>query len=209
MKQFQGMSVPLHIASFRKVSDLIYYEGPLLSHYVSPAGENYLFYWVDSDDKYNRWLVVRTDENTIEKYVSGQVSLHSVITKPNDGFVYMVDIDNDIQYHNIKVLPPTEFPDDYLPDEDSFYLNVKQPNSEVIRSTGKFYLLDIHSGRYAFESDGCLSTYGFFSDRLLPLMETITFSKFYNIIVERSFRNVPGMEVSVRDCMISLNEVAR
>lgn len=209
MKQFQGLSVPLHIASFRKVSDLIYYEGPLLSHYVSPAGENYLFYWVDSDDHYNRWLVVRTDENTIERYVSGQVSLHSVITKPNDGFVYMVDIDNDIQYHNIKVLPPTEFPDDYLPDEDSFYLNAKQPNSEVIRSTGKFYLLDIHSGRYAFESDGCQSTFGIFSDSLLPMMETITFSKFYNITVERSFRNVPGKDVCVRDCMISLNEAAR
>ncbi len=209
MKQFHGLSVPLHIESFRKVSDLIYYEGPLLSHYVSPAGENYLFYWVDSDDEFNRWLVVRTDDNTIERYIAGQVSLRDIIAVPNDGFVYMVDIDNDIKYHNIIVLPPTDFPDDYLPDADSFYLNAKQSNSEVFHSTGKFYLLDIHAGRYAFESDGRLSMYGSFSDSLLPLVKTITFSKFYNIIVERSFCNVPGKDVRVRDCMISLNEVAR
>ncbi|MDR1937799.1 MAG: hypothetical protein LBQ73_04790, partial [Tannerellaceae bacterium] len=91
------------------------------SHYKSNKGENYLFYWVDANDKYNRWIVIRTDIYSILQYLEKRISLHSIITQPNDGFVYIVDIDNCVNYHNIKLVPIACLPEDYTPTENSFY----------------------------------------------------------------------------------------
>ena len=57
MKTINGFSINFDFSKLIKVADLIYYDGPLLSHYVSNKGENYLFYWVDVDNEYNRWVV--------------------------------------------------------------------------------------------------------------------------------------------------------
>ena len=53
MKTINGFSINFDFSKLIKVADLIYYDGPLLSHYVSNKGENYLFYWVDVDNEYN------------------------------------------------------------------------------------------------------------------------------------------------------------
>lgn len=47
MKTINGFSINFDFSKLIKVADLIYHDGPLLSHYVSNKGENYLFYWVD------------------------------------------------------------------------------------------------------------------------------------------------------------------
>jgi hypothetical protein len=39
-----------------KVSDLLYYEGPLLSHFRDSNDNHFFFYWVDVNEVYNRWL---------------------------------------------------------------------------------------------------------------------------------------------------------
>lgn len=54
MKTINGFSINFDFSKLIKVADLIYHDGPLLSHYVSNKGENYLFYWVDVDNEYNR-----------------------------------------------------------------------------------------------------------------------------------------------------------
>lgn len=121
MIQVNGFNVSLDIQSFQKISDLIFFEGPLLSHYMSERGDNYLFYWVDSDDHFNRWLIVRTSLETIQDYIEKKISLYEVVSKPNDGFLYMVDIDENVEYHDLKLVQPNSLPDDYLPETDSFY----------------------------------------------------------------------------------------
>ena len=103
MKTINGFSINFDFSKLIKVADLIYHDGPLLSHYVSNKGENYLFYWVDVDNEYNRWVVIRTDIFSIQQYLEKKSTLHSIITQPNDGFVYTVDIDDKIHYHNISV----------------------------------------------------------------------------------------------------------
>ena len=50
------------------MADLIYFDGPLLSHYVTTKGDNYLFYWIDQDETNNRWMFIRTDYDNIQKY---------------------------------------------------------------------------------------------------------------------------------------------
>lgn len=104
-----------------KVSDLIYYDGPLLSHYQSLSGEDYLFYWVDTDDTFNRWLIINISIVKLQDYLNRKISLLNLITELDAGLVYKVDIDNDIQYHNFELLYIHELPESYLPNKNSFY----------------------------------------------------------------------------------------
>lgn len=121
MKDVQGFDIEYDFSGFKKIADLIYFDGPFLSHYVSDKGDDYLFYWVDRDEQDNRWLVLRINIASLQKYIGKEISLHDLIAHPNDGYLYIVDIDNDIHYHNIKLVQPSALPEEYLPDTNSLY----------------------------------------------------------------------------------------
>lgn len=111
----------LPIKGLRKVSDLIYYEGPLLSHFQSSNNENYLFFWADVDTEFNRWLIVRVSIERLQAYLNGKLPFYNIITEPNDNFVYKVDIDAALHYHNILMVFPEQIPHSYLPDRNAKY----------------------------------------------------------------------------------------
>ena len=96
MRTIEGYDIQYDFSSFRKIADLIYYDGPLLSHYVSSKGDDYLFYWVDRDDNDNRWLVLRVSLANLQKYIGREMTLRELIENPNDGYLYSVDVDNDV-----------------------------------------------------------------------------------------------------------------
>ena len=121
MKTLKGFDIQFDFKNFKKIADLIYFEGPLLSHYVSSKGDDYLFYWVDKDDSDNRWLVLRVSLASLQKYMAKDLSLRELIDNPNDGYLYSVDVDNDINYHNVKLVQPIDLPEEYLPADDSYY----------------------------------------------------------------------------------------
>lgn len=105
----------------RRIADLIYFEGPLLSHYVSDKGDDYLFYWVERDEQDNRWLALRVSLANLQKYINKELSLRQLIDSPNDGYLYCFDVDNNINYHNVLLVQPADLPADYLPASDSYY----------------------------------------------------------------------------------------
>jgi hypothetical protein len=121
MKEIEGYKIDYDFNSFRKIADLIYFEGPFLSHYVSNKGDDYLFYWVDRDDSDNRWIVLRVSLANLQKYIGKKITLRELIEHPNDGYLYTVDVNNDINYHNVKLVQPSTLPAEYLPETDSFY----------------------------------------------------------------------------------------
>ena len=121
MRQIEGYNIDYDFSGFRKIADLIYFEGPLLSHYVSSKGDDYLFYWVDRDDSNNRWLVLRVSLANLQKYIGKEITLRELIETPNDGYLYTVDVDNEVNYHNVLLVQPSALPLEYLPEADSFY----------------------------------------------------------------------------------------
>ena len=121
MRKIEGYSIEYDFSSFKKIADLVYFDGPFLSHYVSGKGDDYLFYWADRDDQDNRWLVLRVSLSSLQKYVGKELTLLELIKNPNDGYLYSVDVDSDLHYHNIKLVQPSAIPVDYLPDADSYY----------------------------------------------------------------------------------------
>ena len=102
-----------------KVADLIYFDGPLLSHFRSEYGDNYLYYWFDANENFNRWLVFRVADKSLNDYLSGEVSLRELVENPWDGFVYLVDIDDDLGFHNLQMVQ--DLPSSYLPKADSYF----------------------------------------------------------------------------------------
>jgi len=121
MKKIEGYNIDYDFSRFRKIADLIYFEGPLLSHYVSSKGDDYLFYWVERDDCDNRWLVLRVSLANLQKYIGKEMTLRELIENPNDGYLYSVDVDDDIHYHDVKLVQPASLPEEYLPETDSYY----------------------------------------------------------------------------------------
>ena len=121
MRKIEGYNIEYDFSSFKKIADLVYLDGPFLSHYVSGKGDDYLFYWVDRDDNDNRWLVLRVSLSSLQKYIGKELTLLELIENPNDGYLYSVDVDNDLNYHNIKLVQPSAIPEDYLPEADSYY----------------------------------------------------------------------------------------
>ena len=121
MKKIEGYNIDFDFSKFKRVADLIYYDGPFLSHYVSDKGDDYLFYWVDKSEDANRWLVLRVNLAQLQRYISGELALRQLIEQPNDGYLYSVDVDDNLRFHNVRLLQPSSLPADYLPDEDSYY----------------------------------------------------------------------------------------
>ena len=121
MKQIEGFEGNLSINELTKVSDLIYYDGPFLSHYVHKSGDNYLSYWVDCDDTIQRWLVFRVGIVTLQRFVNRKQTLFELMRDLDDGFVYLIDVDNKGFSTKPLIVFYTNLPDDYLPDTDSYY----------------------------------------------------------------------------------------
>ena len=146
MTPINGKNINIDFSNFIKVSDLIYFEGPLLSHFISPNGENYLFYWCDVDDIFNRWIILRTDLFTIQKYIDKRIPLKDIITNPTDGFVYIADIDDNICYHSIYILLADEIPAEYIPKDNSYYNFDVRDSINLVGLSQKYScgILEIH-----------------------------------------------------------------
>lgn len=109
------------IDDLRKVADLISFEGPLLVWLETGAGDDYLFYWCDSDEQFNRWLVFRVENSKLISYMNREIRLRDIVIRPRDGFVYVVDVDSNADYVNTFFVRPEELPEDYIPSVESFY----------------------------------------------------------------------------------------
>jgi len=120
MKQIEinGEHIEINFDELIKMSDILYDIEPLLSHYIGPNNTNYLFYWIDNDKKFDRWLIIETDTSKIYDYLTKKISLYSIVSNSVEGF--MVDIDNNNKYHNQKKILIKDLLSDYLPKKD-FY----------------------------------------------------------------------------------------
>lgn len=146
MNAINGFDIKFDFGKLIKVADLIYYDGPLLSHYISQKGENYLFYWVDVDSECNRWIVVRTDIYSIQQYIEKKITLRTIIMHPNDGFVYVADVDDAVNYRSVKLISADNLPEDYTPTEDSYYTFEIEDDIDLAAISQKYSsgILEVH-----------------------------------------------------------------
>jgi hypothetical protein len=104
-----------------KVEDLMYYDGPILSHYKNYSNnKNYLFYWVDYDSDFNRWLVWELTELDLYDYLYKNYTLLDLI---KDASLHLLlDVDDESEYKNIHLLTNFyQIPEKYVKGADVYY----------------------------------------------------------------------------------------
>lgn len=99
-------------------ADLIYYDGPLLSLYSRERGNDALFLWIDSDNYNNRWAVIDIERDDLKSYLNGVLALRDVINKTNTCHIFNTGPRG--KRGKIIELKTEDFPNEYLPDPDSF-----------------------------------------------------------------------------------------
>jgi hypothetical protein len=104
-----------------KVADLIHFDGPLLSLFKNVKGDQYFFYWCDSNEEMNRWLVYRVTAQEVNAYLSKRISLRDTLLHPSDGLIFAVDINDDLNYKNALLMKPEDLPPSYIPSMNSIY----------------------------------------------------------------------------------------
>ena len=122
MKALKGTRLDrFPLAELNKVSDLIFFEGPLLSLFRNHEGDKYLYYWCDTEGGESRWLVFRVSDKELNSYLTKRVTLRDLLINPSDGFVYAINLDADLHITNVHILDPQSVPIDYIPDDNSYY----------------------------------------------------------------------------------------
>lgn len=138
---------------FIKKGDLIYQDGPVLSHFINSLNQDYLFYWVDCDEKFNKWLVFPVTKKELSEFFIKKLNILNLISNVYTGFVYLIDINDNIQYENIYNCSVGEIPNDYLPSDESFFdeENYESYSIELKKSIEEFlYYEELDSKRSIF-----------------------------------------------------------
>jgi hypothetical protein len=93
----------------------------LVSLFQSKTGENYIFTWVDREERLDRWLVFQVTNDQLERYLRSQDPLKHPLMHPKPGYLFAVDMQTEWRPLGAVVLAPSQLPNDYIPEEDSFY----------------------------------------------------------------------------------------
>lgn len=120
MEKITGVAA-IQPRTLKKQGDLLYHEGPLLSHFVDEqdAKTHYLYKWTDCDESANRWLVIAVPENMLLDYFSRKVSLRQLINYSPQ--LSLVDINGNLEEATPLECTFENIPTAYLPGENSFY----------------------------------------------------------------------------------------
>ncbi len=116
-----GVEFPPEKLEMKALGDLLYHEGPLLSHLMNEEKENYLMLWCGQDNTYNRWLLSKTTFALLHQYFEKKITLRHLILSNPDGFVFFVDIDNDIEWRRAILVENFNIRPGNLPGEKSWF----------------------------------------------------------------------------------------
>ncbi len=121
MEKLAGIAIKQLDFVAENQGDLLYHEGPLLSHFTDAVNENihYIYKWCDCSDLLNRWLIVKVSKSDLLNFFYQNVSLRNLVeTHP---YVFFVDIDNGMVHREVTIVATDSISVDYLPFEDSYY----------------------------------------------------------------------------------------
>ena len=111
------------LAHHKKVEDLIVYDGPVLSHFVSPAGQHFLYYWMDETETSYQWLICKVEPALLSDYLHGALSLKELFLHESIKSFYTADSSKSSGelFENVRLLNKEELSVDYLPGDGSYY----------------------------------------------------------------------------------------
>lgn len=115
-----------------RVGDLVNFEGPLLSLFKY-KDNLYLFDWVDSGQKYNRWFIYQVSAYLLEQFLFRQISYKKLFESTNkkNQNIFYCDIENKepVEYSIYKL---KSIPTSFYPDKETFFKENEAKNWKEI-----------------------------------------------------------------------------
>lgn len=113
----------LPFVGLHKYHDLLYFDGPILSHFLDSHQRHVLFYWTGFDEGRlaHRWLVWRSELSWILDYLNRRISLLELLRKCGGEYYYLVYMDNELNHQHIDVCEFGEISFEYLPPPAVYY----------------------------------------------------------------------------------------
>jgi hypothetical protein len=110
-----------------RVADVVNMDGPLLTLFLHTNRQLYLFDWVDRDATANRWLIYRTSKTLLNQFLNKEIS-HYQLLMADESYVYAIDVDSKLEWHNCQQVAKKALPNSYLPLKDVFFEKIDCPN---------------------------------------------------------------------------------
>ena len=109
---------------------LMYFDGPLISLYRNGSDEPYIEMWADQgDDGSERWILFRTTELDLTRYVAGKVPLRDLVSAAPDGYVIVRDV-NGNGVPSVSLVPISDIPEEIMPREGALHDRKFEPTAE-------------------------------------------------------------------------------
>ena len=81
-----------YIIPLKKLGDLIYHEGPILSLFIDDHSNMFLNKWVDCDDYTNQWMISSISSFELSQFYHKTISLRQYYEECNQWAI--IEIDN-------------------------------------------------------------------------------------------------------------------
>lgn len=121
MKAIEGVEMKNPGFKIWKIGDLIYHEGPFLSHFAGDDNREYFMKWVDKNDALHRWMLFSVTDNNLSDFFNKKISLKDLIKLNPNGIVFFFDFGGDFQIRKTVISDLDSIPTEYYPSNDSFY----------------------------------------------------------------------------------------
>lgn len=136
-----GTKLPALPVALTRVRTLEYFEGDRIVEAHSSTGDTFLQVWFDTDGgDLTRWLVIRVSPVTVSRFLAKRVSLRDLVLNPSDGFLYVVDRNDDDEVVQTSFVEPRALPEDEVPSSSSYHTPTLTPTCD--RGATQTVLLD-------------------------------------------------------------------
>ena len=121
MEAIKGLEIEKLPFTPQKRGDLLYHDGPLLSHFVDAERPDvhYFYRWVDNNNEVNRWLIVKATEQDILEFLEEKISLYDLMNY--NSVVTILDLDKELNPQKIQITTTQHLPASYLPPTSSTF----------------------------------------------------------------------------------------
>lgn len=120
MLELKGNNVKSDL--LKRVDDLIYFDGPLLSTYKKEDGSLFLILWVDNTATDNRWCVIPVEDETLTSFLDKEITLRDVINKTEDViFKDLYSERDELLERQVKKVLVKDIPEEYMPTNESYF----------------------------------------------------------------------------------------
>lgn len=128
-----------------KLRDLLYYEEPILTHYVYKE-RDLLKYLLDFNDVSTRYLIFQIEEYDLFKLISGHETILDLISYSSEDFTFLYVVDENQSGQTITTYQITidELNSEYLPTENSYLRStaITDMYEELINQYSETYYIE-------------------------------------------------------------------